>query len=182
MLILVPGTTQSAKNHLKWAFMRLFQTRVKPCVHIFSQNGAYRIWTFLDLIPDGELYAAQHGSQPTSLPDWRPDINRDWVGRVATLYSLCDLVNYALQTLINNQITHRVFSWDFELPAQIMPGSVNPQLKSCRTYLQRHLQTSPPTYQKSYPKFQNPRTTFQNTAVFHPKSQSKGGRGGFPEK
>ena len=28
------------------------------------------------------------------------------------------------------------------------------------TCLQSHLQTSPPTPQKSYPKFRNPRTTF----------------------
>ena len=31
---------------------------------------------------------------------------------------------------------------------------------------QSHLQTSPPTPQKSYPKFQNPRTTFENTPLF----------------
>ena len=30
-----------------------------------------------------------------------------------------------------------------------------------RTCLQSHLQTSPPTPQKSYPKFRNPRTTFE---------------------
>jgi hypothetical protein len=30
-----------------------------------------------------------------------------------------------------------------------------------RTCLQSHLQTSPPTPQKSYPKFRNPRTNFQ---------------------
>ena len=29
------------------------------------------------------------------------------------------------------------------------------------TSLQSHLQTSPPTPQKSYPKFRNPRTTFE---------------------
>ena len=30
-----------------------------------------------------------------------------------------------------------------------------------RTCLQSHLKTSPPTPQKSYPKFQNPTTTFE---------------------
>jgi hypothetical protein len=34
-----------------------------------------------------------------------------------------------------------------------------------RTCLQSHLQTSPPTPQKSYPKFPNPRTTFENTPL-----------------
>ena len=32
--------------------------------------------------------------------------------------------------------------------------------------LQSHLQTSPPTPQKSYPKFRNPRTTFENNPLF----------------
>ena len=36
---------------------------------------------------------------------------------------------------------------------------------SRRTCLQIHLQTSPPTPQKSYPKFRNPRTTFGNTPL-----------------
>ena len=31
--------------------------------------------------------------------------------------------------------------------------------------LQSHLQTSPPTLQKSYQKFRNPRTTFENTPL-----------------
>ena len=38
-----------------------------------------------------------------------------------------------------------------------------------RTCLQSHLQTSPPTYLKSYLKFRNPRTTFENTPLFRPK-------------
>jgi hypothetical protein len=35
-----------------------------------------------------------------------------------------------------------------------------------RMCLQSHLQTSPPTPQKSYPKFRNPRTTFENTSSY----------------
>ena len=38
-----------------------------------------------------------------------------------------------------------------------------------RTCLQSHLQTPPPTPPKSYPKFWNPWTTFQNTPLFRPK-------------
>ena len=34
-----------------------------------------------------------------------------------------------------------------------------------RTCLQSHLQTSPQTPQKSYPKFRNPRTAFENTPL-----------------
>ena len=37
------------------------------------------------------------------------------------------------------------------------------------TCLQSHLQTSPPTPQKSYPKFWNPRTTFEITLLVRPK-------------
>ena len=43
------------------------------------------------------------------------------------------------------------------------------------TCLQSHLQTSPPTPQKSYPKFRNPRTTFENTPVVRQKCHSAGG-------
>jgi hypothetical protein len=38
-----------------------------------------------------------------------------------------------------------------------------------RTSLQSHLQTPPPTPSKSYPKFWNHWTTFQNTPLFRPK-------------
>ena len=44
MLILPPGTTQSAKNHLKWEFMRFSQNRFKPCIHIFQPK-----WSISDL-------------------------------------------------------------------------------------------------------------------------------------
>ena len=37
------------------------------------------------------------------------------------------------------------------------------------SYLQSHLLTSPPTPQKSYLKFRNPRTTFENTPRCPPK-------------
>jgi hypothetical protein len=47
-----------------------------------------------------------------------------------------------------------------------------------RTCLQSHLQTSPPTPQKSYPTFWNPRTTFQNTPLSVQKCHSAGGKGG----
>ena len=39
-----------------------------------------------------------------------------------------------------------------------------------------HLQTSPPTPQKSYPKFRNPRTTFENTPLT-PHIYDSGGGG-----
>ena len=35
------------------------------------------------------------------------------------------------------------------------------------TCLQSHLQTAPPTPQKSYTNFRNPRKTFENTPLFH---------------
>ena len=38
------------------------------------------------------------------------------------------------------------------------------------TCLQSHLQASPPTLQKSYPKFHNPRTTFENTPLVRPNT------------
>jgi hypothetical protein len=41
--------------------------------------------------------------------------------------------------------------------------------------LQSHLQTSPPTPHKSYPKLRNPRTTFEEEKNF--SAHSKGGRG-----
>ena len=42
----------------------------------------------------------------------------------------------------------------------------------CLRCLQSHLQTSPPTPQKSYQKFLNPRTTFQNTPFSAQKMHS----------
>ena len=42
------------------------------------------------------------------------------------------------------------------------------------TCLQSHLQTSLPTPQKSYSKFRNPRTTFQNTPFSAQKLHSAG--------
>ena len=47
--------------------------------------------------------------------------------------------------------------------------------------VQSHLQTSPPTPQKSYPKFRNPRTTFENTPLFTPKYSIVRGVGGVPK-
>ena len=47
-----------------------------------------------------------------------------------------------------------------------------------RTCLQSNLQTSPPTPQKSYPKFRNPRTTFENTPLCPPKYSIVRGVGG----
>ena len=48
------------------------------------------------------------------------------------------------------------------------------------TCLQSHLQTSPPTPQKSYPKFRNPRTTFENNPLCPPKYSIVRGVGGSP--
>ena len=45
----------------------------------------------------------------------------------------------------------------------------------CHTCLQSILQTSPPTPQKSYTKFWNPRTTIENTPLFPPKYSIVGG-------
>ena len=45
------------------------------------------------------------------------------------------------------------------------------------TCLQSHLQTSPPNPQKSYPKFQNPWTTFEEKKPCPPKSVIVRGRG-----
>ena len=50
------------------------------------------------------------------------------------------------------------------------------------TCLQSHLPTSPPTPQKSYPKFQNPRTNFEIfnfNFFFKPKNDPQGARGGL---
>ena len=49
-----------------------------------------------------------------------------------------------------------------------------------RTCLQSHLQTSPPTPQKCYPKFRNPRTTFGNTPLCPPIYSVVRGVGGSP--
>jgi hypothetical protein len=58
-----------------------------------------------------------------------------------------------------------------------------------RMCLQSHLQTYTPTPQKSYPKFRNPRTTFENTPLYYlgKPSREKNGtsfffyqRGGTP--
>ena len=50
-----------------------------------------------------------------------------------------------------------------------------------RTCLQSHLQTSPPTPYKSYLKFWNPRTTFENTPLCPPKYSIVWGVGGVPD-
>ena len=46
------------------------------------------------------------------------------------------------------------------------------------TFLQSHLQTSPPNPQKSYPKLPNTRTTFENTPLSAQKCHSAGGSEG----
>jgi hypothetical protein len=43
--------------------------------------------------------------------------------------------------------------------------------------LQSHPQTSPPTPQKSYPKFRNQRTTFSTTKKYPPPTPPQGARG-----
>ena len=48
------------------------------------------------------------------------------------------------------------------------------------TCLQSHLQRSPPTPQKSYLKFRNSRTTFENTPLCPPKYSIVRGVGGVP--
>ena len=61
-------------------------------------------------------------------------------------------------------LAHRLRTLDRSL----VPPSAWAEIFRC-TCLQSHLQTSPPTPQKSYPKFRNPRTTFENTPFCAPK-------------
>ena len=49
------------------------------------------------------------------------------------------------------------------------------------TYLQSHLQTSPPNPHKSYAKFQNPRTTFENSTLCPAKYSIVRGEWGSPK-
>ena len=56
------------------------------------------------------------------------------------------------------------------------PPSTPAEIVRC-TCLQSHLQTSPPTPQKSYLKFRNPRTTFENAPLSAQKCHSAEGRG-----
>ena len=58
---------------------------------------------------------------------------------------------------------------DYQIPLAPMgvlaPGSAHARPSA----LQSHIQTSPTTPQKSYPKFRNPRTTFEITPLLRPK-------------
>ena len=70
-------------------------------------------------------------------------------------------------------IRKKAMRWGSSLPGL---GTQDPPLRPAsswveifrRTCLQSHLQKSPPTPQKSYPKLWNPRTTFENTPPLSP--------------
>ena len=71
-------------------------------------------------------------------------------------------------------LTHRLRTLDHSLA----PPSVFAEICWC-TSLQSHLQTSPPTPQKLYPKFRHPRTTSKHPPVCSPKySMVQGGMRG----
>ena len=69
-----------------------------------------------------------------------------------------------------HQLIHKHFRIPLTPMGVLAPGSAHARPstrphrheRTCKC-LQSHLQTSLPTPQKSYPKFLNPRTTFQNT-------------------
>jgi hypothetical protein len=65
------------------------------------------------------------------------------------------------------------------LTCPLVPPSTRAEIfrRSC---VQSHLQTTHPTSQKSYPKFRNPRTTFQNTPQSAQICHSAGGWWGPP--
>ena len=74
---------------------------------------------------------------------------------------------------INNCINFRSRRWGSSLPGlRTLDPPLSPPLTWAEifwcAFLQSHLQTSPPTPQKSYPKFRNPRTTFGNTPLCLP--------------
>ena len=59
--------------------------------------------------------------------------------------------------------------------------STRPPIYRVSMCLQSHLQISLPTPKKSYPKFRNPRTTFENTPLCPPKYSIVRGVWGFPD-
>ena len=62
-----------------------------------------------------------------------------------------------------------------------LDGNTCPQINISKnkigSCLQSHLQACLPTHQKSYPKFQNPRTTFENPPFVRPNIAKCRGRG-----
>ena len=92
---------------------------------------------------------------------------------------LCYCQSYAVKDCGNLRSRQRWSSLPVcaRLTCLLVPPSTQAQIFR-RMCLQSHLLTSPPTSQKSYPKFRNPRTTFQNTPLSAQICHSAGGRGG----
>ena len=91
-------------------------------------------------------------------------------GKTVESYKLTQIKSYLLLCRKN----FRSRRWGSSLPGlrtrdpPLSPQSMWAEIFR-RTCLQSHLQTSPPTPQKSYPKFRNPRKTFANTPLVRPK-------------
>jgi hypothetical protein len=84
------------------------------------------------------------------------------------------------QVLHTNTIPNTILDkkcWAIPIPNTYTIPNLNPQSKLIWSAESPHLQTSPPTPQKSYTKFRNPRPTFENTPLSAQKCHSSEGMG-----
>ena len=117
----------------------------------------------------------QHRIQlsPFKFPLGEPLLNKIWAyhnrNTISQAYAPLSRIPWIMYEFKRNKkfpltpigvLAHRLRTLDRSL----VPPSTEAEIFR-RTCLQSQLQTSPPTPQKSYPKFRNPRTTFENAPL-----------------
>ena len=108
-------------------------------------------------------------------------------------FNTCSIICIVFPGNIKDWVCHLNITQKFPLASMgvLAPGSaharpsarppIDTRKKFRHTCLHSHLQTSPPTPQKSYQKFRNPRTTFENTPLCPPNYSIVRGVGGVPQ-